>query len=136
MAYVIYHGNGSDRNCTDVDHLMKRYYLPVMYSLIFIVGLVGNITSLLVYFAKLRPWKSSSVIMVNLASTDLLYAFSMPFLVYYYTRGDSWNLGGFMCLFVRFGFHFNLQALRSCISQRPLGVLPVLALCPLLQFFV
>ncbi|XP_012695992.1 2-oxoglutarate receptor 1-like [Clupea harengus] len=108
MAYVIYHGNGSDRNCTDVDHLMKRYYLPVMYSLIFIVGLVGNITSLLVYFAKLRPWKSSSVIMVNLASTDLLYAFSMPFLVYYYTRGDSWNLGGFMCLFVRFGFHFNL----------------------------
>ncbi|XP_048091282.1 LOW QUALITY PROTEIN: 2-oxoglutarate receptor 1-like [Alosa alosa] len=108
MAYVIYHGNSSEGNCTDVDQLMKRYYLPVMYGLIFIVGLVGNVTSLLVYFTKLRPWRSSSVIMVNLASTDLLYVCSMPFLVYYYTRGDSWTLGSFMCRFVRFGFHFNL----------------------------
>lgn len=113
MAYIIYHGNGSqgngsDGNCTDVDRLMKRYYLPVMYSFVFIVCLIGNLTSLLVYFAKLRPWRSGSVIMVNLASTDLLYALSMPFLVYYYTRGDSWTLGSFMCRFVRFGFHFNL----------------------------
>lgn len=97
-----------EQNCTSVDQLMKRYYLPVCYAIIFIVGLVGNVTSLAIYATKLRPWKSSSIIMVNLALTDLLYILSMPFLVYYYTNGDSWTLGDFMCRFVRFGFHFNL----------------------------
>ncbi|XP_069376952.1 2-oxoglutarate receptor 1-like [Paralichthys olivaceus] len=106
MESILYHGD--DHNCTCVDRLMKRYFLPISYSLIFIVGLVGNVTSIGVYLTKLRPWKSSSIIMVNLALTDLLYVLSMPFLVYYYSNGDSWTLGDFMCRFVRFGFHFNL----------------------------
>ncbi|KAF3706369.1 2-oxoglutarate receptor 1 Alpha-ketoglutarate receptor 1 [Channa argus] len=100
--------HNEDQNCTDVDTLMKEYYLPVTYSIIFIVGLVGNATSISVYLTKLRPWKSSSIIMVNLALTDLFYVLSLPFLVYYYSNGDSWMLGDFMCRFVRFGFHFNL----------------------------
>lgn len=95
-------------NCTDVDLLMKHYYLPVSYSLIFVVGLVGNITSISIYLTKLRPWKSSSIIMINLAVTDLLYVLTLPFLVYYYSNKDSWPLGDFMCRFVRFGFHFHL----------------------------
>ncbi|XP_076004954.1 2-oxoglutarate receptor 1-like [Genypterus blacodes] len=95
-------------NCTDVDDLMKRYYLPVAYGVIFVVGLVGNVTSIGVYLTKMWPWQTSSIIMVNLALTDLLYVLSMPFLIYYYSNGEMWNLGDFMCRFVRFGFHFNL----------------------------
>ncbi|XP_038835433.1 2-oxoglutarate receptor 1-like [Salvelinus namaycush] len=108
MSSAIYGGNKSDDNCTSVDSLMKRYYLPVMYSVIFVVGLLGNVTSIAIYLAKLRPWKSSSIIMFNLALTDLLYVLSLPFMVYYYTNGESWTLGDFMCRFLRFGFHFNL----------------------------
>ncbi|KAL7845928.1 hypothetical protein AOLI_G00241200 [Acnodon oligacanthus] len=108
MASKTYYGNGSSGNCTNIDYLMKRYYLPVMYGIIFVVGVLGNVTSLLVYLVKVRPWKSSSIILVNLATTDLLYMLSMPFLIYYYAQSDSWTLGDFMCRFVRFGFHFNL----------------------------
>lgn len=104
----IHYGNESDHSCTNVDRLMKRYYLPVMYGLIFTVGLVGNVTSITIYLTKLRPWKSSSIIMVNLALTDLFYVLSMPFLVYYYSNSDFWTMGDFMCRFVRFVFHFNL----------------------------
>ncbi|KAL6115506.1 uncharacterized protein ACO6RY_00331 [Pungitius sinensis] len=93
-------------NCTDVDQL-TRYYLPIAYAAIFIVGLVGNVTSIAIHVTKLRPWRSSSIIMVNLALTDLLYVLSMPFLVHFYSTGD-WVLGDFMCRFVRFGFHLNL----------------------------
>lgn len=103
---AINHSNNS--NCTDLDELMKHYYLPVAYSLIFIVGLVGNVTSISIYLTKLRPWKSSSIILVNLAVTDLLYVLSLPFLVYYYSRWDKWSLCGFMCRVVRVGFHLNL----------------------------
>ncbi|KAM6893945.1 2-oxoglutarate receptor 1-like [Xenentodon cancila] len=98
--------NSSDK--CEVDCLMKHYYLPVSYSLIFIVGLVGNVTSISIYLTKLRPWKSSNIIMINLAVTDLLYVLTLPFLVYYYSNKDSWMLGDFMCRFVRFGFHFHL----------------------------
>nr|XP_046238637.1 2-oxoglutarate receptor 1-like [Scatophagus argus] len=100
--------NGEDGNCTNVDQLMKLYYLPVSYTIIFIVGLVGNITSIGIYVTKLRPWKSSSIIMFNLALTDLLYVLSLPFLVYYYSNRELWTLGDFMCRLVRIGFHFNL----------------------------
>ncbi|XP_047432449.1 2-oxoglutarate receptor 1-like [Mugil cephalus] len=106
MASTMYYGDY--HNCTDVDWVVKRYYLPFAYGTIFIVGLVGNVISISIYVTKLRPFKSSSIIMINLAATDLLYVLSMPFLVYYYTNGDSWTLGDFMCRFVRFGFHFNL----------------------------
>ncbi|XP_022065088.2 2-oxoglutarate receptor 1-like [Acanthochromis polyacanthus] len=97
-----------DPTCSDVDRLMNRYYLPVAYSIIFIVGLVGNITSISIYATKLRPWKSSSIILVNLALTDLLYVLSMPFLIHYYTNQEAWTLGDFMCRLVRSGFHLNL----------------------------
>lgn len=108
MSSVIYGGNKSDYNCTNVDRLMKLYYLPVMYSVIFAVGLLGNVTAIAIYLAKLRPWKSSSIIKFNLALTDLLYVLSLPFMVYYYNNGESWNLGDFMCRFLRFGSQFNL----------------------------
>ncbi|XP_052451095.1 2-oxoglutarate receptor 1-like [Carassius gibelio] len=106
----LYYGsrNTSLDNCTDVDDLVKRYYLPTMYSLIFIVGVVGNITALLVYMVKVRPWKSSTIIMVNLIITDLLFMISLPFLTYYYVLDGSWTLGNIMCRFTRLIFHFNL----------------------------
>ncbi|KAL0204347.1 hypothetical protein M9458_002365, partial [Cirrhinus mrigala] len=99
---------GSSDSCTNVDDLVKRYYLPAMYGMIFIVGVVGNIIALLVYVVKVRPWKSSTIIMVNLVITDLLFMISMPFLTYYYVSDDSWMLGVIMCRFTHFIFHFNL----------------------------
>uniref|UniRef100_A0A8C6S4D0 Oxoglutarate receptor 1 n=1 Tax=Neogobius melanostomus TaxID=47308 RepID=A0A8C6S4D0_9GOBI len=110
--------NQSER-CTDVDELMKRYFLPVGYSVVFIGGLLGNMAALIVYVVKFRPWKSSSIIMVNLAVTDLLFALSMPYLVYYYSKGDQWTLGDFMCRVIRFFFHFNLYGsimFLTCIA--------------------
>ncbi|KAK7162273.1 hypothetical protein R3I94_004810 [Phoxinus phoxinus] len=110
MTSKIYYGSSDSLsdNCTDVDNVLKRYYLPVMYGAIFIVGVVGNITALLVYVLKVRHWKSSTIIMVNLVITDLLFMVSLPFLVYYYVHDDTWMLGVAMCRFARFMFHFNL----------------------------
>ncbi len=112
---------GLERNSTDclpIDDYIKTYYLPVMYSIISVVGLVGNFLVIIIYLAKLRPWKSSSIIMVNLAVADLLYALSLPVLVQFYiTR--NWTLGEFMCRFIRFCFHFNLYGsilFLTCLS--------------------
>lgn len=111
---------GENQNCTNVDELMKHYYLPVAYTIIFVVGLVGNLTSLGIYLTKLQPLNSSSIIMVNLALTDLLYVLTMPFLVYYYSNGEIWTLGDVMCRFMRFGFYVNLYG--SILSLTCLAV--------------
>lgn len=97
-------------NCTDVEVSLKTLYLPVMYSLIFLVGFPGNVIAICVYSFKMRPWKSSTIIMLNLALTDLLYLTSLPFLIHYYASGEHWVFGGFLCKFIRFGFHFNLYS--------------------------
>ncbi|XP_036913263.1 2-oxoglutarate receptor 1 [Sturnira hondurensis] len=97
-------------NCTDEKMPLKRHYLSAIYSLVFLVGFPGNAVAIYTYIVKMRPWKSSTVIMLNLASTDLLYLTSFPFLIHYYASGEDWIFGTFMCKFVRFGFYFNLYS--------------------------
>lgn len=93
--------------CLSVDLSIKHYYLPVTYGILFVVGFIGNLMAIIIYVVKLRPWKSGSIIMVNLAAADLMYALSLPFLVnFYITR--NWKLGEFVCRLLRFCFHFNL----------------------------
>ncbi|CAB1346952.1 unnamed protein product, partial [Coregonus sp. 'balchen'] len=90
-----------------------------MYAIIFVVGLVGNVTSIIIYVVRLWPWKSSSIIMVNLALADLLYVLSLPFLVHYYIH-DDWIVGDVMCCIVCFSFHFNLYGsilFLTCLSE-------------------
>uniref|UniRef100_A0A8C4STK2 Oxoglutarate (alpha-ketoglutarate) receptor 1a, tandem duplicate 2 n=1 Tax=Erpetoichthys calabaricus TaxID=27687 RepID=A0A8C4STK2_ERPCA len=101
-------GNYVTNNCTDLVDQLKRYYLTVIYSLIFILGVVGNISALLIYFFKVRPWKNTTITMIHIAMTDFLYLMSLPFLVKYYSNNDFWTLGDFMCKLVRFIFHLNM----------------------------
>lgn len=97
-------------NCTDEVRELKKSYLPPVYGLIFLVSFPGNLIAIFVYTFKMRPWKSSTIIMFNLACTDLLYLASLPFLIHYYASGENWVFGDFMCKFIRFGFHFNLYS--------------------------
>ncbi|XP_072541368.1 2-oxoglutarate receptor 1 [Salminus brasiliensis] len=108
----------SSEDCLTIDLYIKHHYLPIMYGVIFLVGLVGNLMAIVVYLVKLRPWKSSSIIMVNLVVADLLYALSLPFLAQFYAT-KNWTLGEFMCRFLRFCFHFNLYGsilFLTCLS--------------------
>lgn len=90
-----------------------------MYGIIFLVGFTGNLMAIITYVVKLRPWKSGSIIMVNLAVADLLYTLSLPFLVNFYIS-RNWTLGEFMCRFLRFCFHYNLYG--SILSLTCLSV--------------
>ncbi|XP_035249633.1 2-oxoglutarate receptor 1-like [Anguilla anguilla] len=106
-------------SCMQLDETLQRTFLPVMYGIIFIVGFLGNITCIFVYVTKMRPWKSSSMVMLNLAVTDLMYVLSLPFLVLHYSRPDVLPLDNFLCYVVRVAFHFHLYAsilFLTCIS--------------------
>ncbi|NXP61191.1 OXGR1 protein, partial [Chloropsis cyanopogon] len=106
-------------SCKDEDFLQVKFYLSVLYSLIFLVCFPGNIMTIIVYCVKMRPWKSSTIIMLNLAITDLLYVVTLPFFIHYYINGNDWIFGDFMCKFIQFCFYFNMYSgiiFLSCFS--------------------
>ncbi|NXX89195.1 CCR8 protein, partial [Centropus bengalensis] len=69
---------------------------PVLYSLLFVTGLVGNtlVIWVLIVFTKIRVM--TDVYLLNLAISDLLFVFSLPFLVQYSIR-IQWTFGNVMC---------------------------------------
>ncbi|XP_062436641.1 2-oxoglutarate receptor 1-like [Rhea pennata] len=106
-------------SCKDEDFLQVKSYLSVLYSLIFLVCFPGNVVTICIYFFKMRPWKSSTIIMLNLAVTDLLYIATLPFFIHYSANGNNWIFGDFMCKFIHFGFYFNMYSgiiFLSCFS--------------------
>ncbi|NXM78725.1 OXGR1 protein, partial [Serilophus lunatus] len=106
-------------SCKDEDFLQVKSYLSVLYSLIFLVCFPGNIVTIFVYFVKMRPWKSSTIIMLNLAITDLLYVVTLPFFIHYFANGNNWIFGHFMCKITHFCFYFNMYSgiiFLSCFS--------------------
>ncbi|KAJ7319908.1 hypothetical protein JRQ81_019419 [Phrynocephalus forsythii] len=94
-------------NCPDEGDSIQNVYLSLIYILLFLVCFPGNILAISVYIFKMKPWKSSTIIMLNLAITDLLYVSCLPFLIHYAVNGENWVFGSFMCKFIRFNFYFN-----------------------------
>ncbi|NWU88517.1 OXGR1 protein, partial [Upupa epops] len=106
-------------SCKDEEFLQVKSYLSVVYGLIFLVCFPGNIVTIFVYFVKMRPWKSSTIIMLNLAITDLLYIATLPFFIHYSANGNDWVFGDFMCKFIHSCFYFNMYSgiiFLSCFS--------------------
>uniref|UniRef100_A0A3B4A9P3 G-protein coupled receptors family 1 profile domain-containing protein n=1 Tax=Periophthalmus magnuspinnatus TaxID=409849 RepID=A0A3B4A9P3_9GOBI len=115
----------SARPCS-IDESYKYVFLPVCYSLTFVFSLTLNSVVLARSCRVRRRWTTSLTYMVNLASTDLMYGLSLPFLVHSYVLRDRWVFGDFMCRLVRFLFYFNLYCsifFLTCISvHRYLGI--------------
>ncbi|XP_009303554.1 P2Y purinoceptor 3 [Danio rerio] len=120
--------NHSSAHSCSIDESYKYVILPLCYSLTFLLSLVLNSTVLLRSYRckSSRQWNTSLIYMVNLASTDLMYSFSLPFLVASYLMRDHWVFGDFMCRLVRFLFYFNLYCsifFLTCISvHRYMGI--------------
>ncbi|NXW95069.1 OXGR1 protein, partial [Alopecoenas beccarii] len=106
-------------SCKDEDFLEVKSYLSILYGLIFLVCFPGNIATISIYFFKMRPWKSSTIFMLNVAITDLLYIATLPFFIHYSANGNNWVFGDFMCKFIHICFYFNMYSgiiSLSCFS--------------------
>ncbi|XP_062394172.1 C-C chemokine receptor type 4-like [Sardina pilchardus] len=77
----------------------SQVFLPTLYSLVFIVGLLGNglVVCVLLWFR--RKCNLTDVCLLNLALSDLLFVFSLPFWARYAALG-YWPWDASMCRLV------------------------------------
>lgn len=106
-----YTDNGTCANNTNCEaqHDDESYYLkyiiPVVFSLIFIIGIVGNSLVLIVVIWNKHMRNTTNLLMANLAAADLCFiVFCVPFTATMYSS-DSWMFGEFWCHFVMFMVH-------------------------------
>ncbi|XP_049439016.1 C-C chemokine receptor type 1-like [Epinephelus fuscoguttatus] len=73
-------------------------FLPTLYSLVFILGFLGNglVVCVLVYYRN--QTNLTDICLFNLAISDLLFVLTLPFYAHYSVVGQ-WTLGDFMCRF-------------------------------------
>ncbi|XP_037533016.1 probable C-C chemokine receptor type 3 [Nematolebias whitei] len=85
--------------CEEFDLSFSRWFVVTLYTLVFILGSIGNS---LVVFVLVKHWNQTNLTdlcLFNLALSDLLFIFSLPFYIHYMVIGD-WTYGNFMCQFL------------------------------------
>ncbi|KAK9522810.1 hypothetical protein VZT92_019253 [Zoarces viviparus] len=71
--------------------------LPPVLGTEFVFGVLGNGLALWVFCFHMRPWKSSTVLLFNLAMADFFLNMALPFRAMYYISNIEWKFGHAMC---------------------------------------
>lgn len=99
-------GNNTD-NCPSIDDFRNQVY-STSYSLITVLGFVGNGFALMVLIKTYRQSTPFHVYMMNLAMSDLLCVMTLPLRVLYYVRKGHWEQGDFLCRISSYFLYVNL----------------------------
>ncbi|CAL8373379.1 P2Y purinoceptor 2 isoform X2 [Gadus morhua] len=100
------------------------YLLPISYSLVFFFGLSLNAMVLFFITFRTKRWTPSTIYMLNLTVCDILYVFTLPFLIYNWVK--DWPFGEAVCKICAFLFqanHYGSILFLSAISlNRFIGI--------------
>ncbi|XP_004614612.2 C-C chemokine receptor type 8 [Sorex araneus] len=101
-----YYPDGSSSPCSgEVVQSRSKVLLAVLYCLLFVLGLLGNSLVLLVLLACKKRRSITDVYLLNLALSDLLLVFSLPFQTHYLL--DQWAFGLVLCKVVSGSYYLG-----------------------------
>lgn len=113
-------------DCASINLNFTHTFLPPAFVTVFVVGTLSNIWGLRSVCASWNNIGNINIFMFNLGVADLLYLFTLPFLMDYYRRESEWRFGQIFCKVTRFCFNLNLYCsigFLTCISvYRYLGI--------------
>ncbi|XP_062997896.1 cysteinyl leukotriene receptor 1 [Elgaria multicarinata webbii] len=90
-----------------IDEFRNQVY-STMYSIICVLGFLGNGFVLCVLIRTYQQKTAYQVYMFNLALSDLLFVCTLPLRVVYYVYKGDWFLGDFLCRISSYAMYVNL----------------------------
>ncbi|XP_054633310.1 probable G-protein coupled receptor 34 [Dunckerocampus dactyliophorus] len=90
------------------DDAALHLLLPIFYSMLFLLGLVGNLFALWVFLFIHNRRNSVRVFLINCAVADLVLLACLPFRIFYHMNGNRWLLGHVACKLVGNLFYMNM----------------------------
>ncbi|XP_073731815.1 chemokine XC receptor 1-like [Misgurnus anguillicaudatus] len=104
-TYVFsYETEYSDEVC-HIEDILKvvSYLIPIFFTLVFVLSFIGNIMVLIILVVYENMKSLANIFILNLALSDLLFTFGLPFWTSYYMWGCTF--GDFGCKAVKFLFY-------------------------------
>ncbi|XP_076836201.1 proteinase-activated receptor 2-like [Brachyhypopomus gauderio] len=102
-----------------LDSSLTTVFLPVVYIIIFIVGLPTNAMAIWVFIFRMKKKHPASILLANLALADLLFIIWLPLKIAYHFNGNNWIFGEPMCKVLVAFFYGNMYCSTifiACIS--------------------
>ncbi|XP_062872144.1 P2Y purinoceptor 1 [Trichomycterus rosablanca] len=117
-------------HCTQVNLDFTKNFLSTVFSAVFVFGLLANCWGLKSMCTKWTKLGNINIFALNLCMADIFYLLTLPFLVAYYAKNQTWMFGQPFCKITRFLFNVNLYGsigFLTCISvYRYLGIVHTL----------
>ncbi|KAM9853093.1 succinate receptor 1-like [Aulostomus maculatus] len=96
-------------NCTEIDDILEKYFLPLTYGIEFCIGFPGNLVVVLGYLFCLSEWRSYNIYLFNLAVSDLIFLSTLPCVSYLYANRQL-KTNYYACIINRYILHVNLYS--------------------------
>ncbi|XP_041038607.1 type-1 angiotensin II receptor [Carcharodon carcharias] len=113
-------GNTSNLTCiTGGRHTYIFLMIPVIYSIIFVMGVLGNSMVIVVIYYYLKPKTVANIFLLNLALADLIFVITLPLWAAYTAMEYHWPFGVFLCKMSATILLLNMNAsifLITCLS--------------------
>ncbi|XP_048398223.1 cysteinyl leukotriene receptor 1-like [Stegostoma tigrinum] len=109
----------SNRTVCPENHEYKYMVYSTVYSVVFVVGLLSNLSALFVFYRIAKSKNSSTVYLMNLAVADLLFVLSLPLRIVYYLRKGDWPFRDFLCRVSTYTFYVSMYCsifFLTCLS--------------------
>ncbi|XP_076858284.1 C-X-C chemokine receptor type 4b isoform X2 [Brachyhypopomus gauderio] len=91
-----------------ISHDFQRIFLPTVYGIIFVLGIVGNGLVVLVMGFQKKSTNMTDKYRLHLSVADLLFVLTLPF--WAVDAVSSWYFGGFLCKAVNMIYTVNLYS--------------------------
>ncbi|XP_051533245.1 proteinase-activated receptor 2-like isoform X2 [Myxocyprinus asiaticus] len=98
---------------------LTTIFLPVIYIIVFAVGLPSNAMAIYVLLYRSKKIYPSAIYMANLALADLMFVIWTPLKIAYHFKGNNWTYGEGMCKVMVGFFYANMYSsilFIACLS--------------------
>ncbi|XP_044277257.1 lysophosphatidic acid receptor 6-like [Varanus komodoensis] len=99
--------NNTTSSCSESADFQYLLF-PLVYSLVFVLGLAGNLFVLGYFLRTKSSTAPANVFLVNLATIDLLFVLTLPFRIVYHALHNDWIFGEALCKITGSLFFANL----------------------------